>query len=93
MKTPEEIKLALNCFYDKVFCNDCPYNNYSGSCGEALEKDALTYIEKLERELNAAVNILKDHKICDACSHRDPQYGCDINSYDCFFEWKGLQEG
>ena len=97
MKAPEEIKLALDCFYNKVFCkvfcDDCPYHNHSGSCSEALVKDTLTYIERLECELNMAVNILKDHKICDACSHRDPHYGCDIDCYECHFEWKGAQEG
>lgn len=91
MKKPEEIKLALDCFNKDVCCDKCSYD--IEDCTDKVEKDAFEYILQLERELNAAVNILKDHKICDACSHRDPHYGCDDDCYECRFEWRGMQEG
>ena len=91
MKKPEEIKLALGCLSKNVYCDKCPYD--SEDCTEKVEKDALACIQRLERERDMAVKILKDHKICDACLHKDPQYGCDIDCYDCLFEWKGVREG
>ena len=47
MKTPDEIKQALECcFYDSAQCADCPY--YPTSCDRELVMDAREYIKQLE---------------------------------------------
>ena len=49
MKTPDEIKKALECcFYDSAQCADCPY--YPTSCDRELVRDAREYIKQLEAE-------------------------------------------
>ena len=47
MKTPDEIKKALECcFYNSAQCGDCPY--YPVSCDKELVRDAREYIRQLE---------------------------------------------
>ena len=47
MKTPDEIKKALECcFYDSAQCGECPY--YPVSCDRELVRDAREYIRQLE---------------------------------------------
>ena len=51
MKTPEEIKKGLECCTtgNYLSCRKCPYEQ--GGCGEDENlKDALAYIQQLERE-------------------------------------------
>ena len=50
MKTPEEIKFALECGSGiPMSCNDCPYKNAANhACGTESSADALDYIEQLE---------------------------------------------
>ena len=51
MKTPDEIKKALECcFYDSAQCGGCPY--YPVSCDRELVRDAREYIRQLEAERN-----------------------------------------
>lgn len=65
MKTPDEIKKGLECCpgqYFGVSCGKCLYSNdgvYCGENGVRIMKDALEYIEQLERERDAAVKDLK----------------------------------
>lgn len=49
MKTPDEIKKALECcFHDSEQCADCPY--YPVSCDRELVRDAREYIRQLEAD-------------------------------------------
>ena len=49
MKTPDEIKKALECcFYDSAQCGECPY--YPVSCDRELVRDAREYIRQLEAD-------------------------------------------
>lgn len=49
MKTPDEIKKALECcFQNSEQCADCPY--YPTSCDRELVRDAREYIRQLEAE-------------------------------------------
>lgn len=49
MKTPEEIKKGLAICTEDKSCRDCPYDNES--CDMQLERDALTYIQRLEQRI------------------------------------------
>ena len=48
MKSPEEIKKALECCFNAAQCAECPY--YPVSCDRELVRDAREYIRQLERE-------------------------------------------
>lgn len=48
MKSPNEIKRALNTCMNCTKCENCPYNGEG--CSEALAADALGYIWRLETE-------------------------------------------
>ena len=56
MKTPDEIKKALECHKDGSACYDCPYeqgrtfevNGVIFGCSQDIAADALAYIEQLE---------------------------------------------
>lgn len=51
MKTPDEIKKALECcFQNSEQCADCPY--YPTSCDRELVRDAREYIRQLEDRLS-----------------------------------------
>ena len=53
MKTPDEIKKALECcFYDSAQCGECPY--YPVSCDRELVRDAREYIRQLESKLECS---------------------------------------
>lgn len=53
MKTPDEIKKALECcFYDSEQCGECPY--YPVSCDRELVRDAREYIRQLESKLECS---------------------------------------
>lgn len=50
MKTPDEIKKALECcFQNSEQCVDCPY--YPVTCDRELVRDAREYIRQLESDL------------------------------------------
>lgn len=56
MKTPEEIKKWLECCADEGYsCAECPYESCSDDWN-ALERDALHYIQQLESELGKLQN-------------------------------------
>lgn len=56
MKTPDEIKKALECHKDGSACHDCPYeqgrtfsvDGVTFGCSQEIVADALAYIERLE---------------------------------------------
>ena len=53
MKTPEEIKMGLECCrVGDCDCYNCPYLK-TRSCMHYLKQDALTYIHELESDLSA----------------------------------------
>jgi hypothetical protein len=63
MKTPEEIKKALECcFYDSAQCGECPY--YPVSCDRELVRDAREYIRQLEAENERLLNSY-DAALCE----------------------------
>ena len=54
MKTPDEIKKALECCFNASQCGDCPY--YPVSCDRELVMDAREYIRQLEDRIAEACN-------------------------------------
>lgn len=59
MKTPDEIKKALECHKDGRSCHDCPYeqgrtfsvDGVTFGCSHDIVADALAYIEQLENRV------------------------------------------
>lgn len=54
MKTPDEIKEALECCAEISVCSECPYYNklnFGGECVEIKSIDALNYIRQLENQI------------------------------------------
>ena len=54
MKTPDEIKKALECCSEISVCSECPYYNklnFGGECVEIKSIDALNYIRQLENHI------------------------------------------
>ena len=98
-KTPEEIKKGLECCTTfGANCDDCPYD---GECmlpfGDNPEHDALTYIQQLERERDAAVEELRRTHNCNICKHHEKSGGtcegwsvCGYNIPN--WEWRGVPE-
>ena len=57
-RTPEEIKKGLECCSVHDKCDKCPYDGMP--CNDLeLERDALAYIQQLERERDEAWEIVK----------------------------------
>lgn len=102
-RTPEEIKWGLAC------CNmhqcpflECPYFN-DELCCESLNTDALAYIQRLERERDAAVEDIHEAAmtgcLCYVCSHNEKGH-CKAFDHGIFeatvmcgqYEWRGTQE-
>ena len=60
-----------------------------------LARMTVEMLEGLLKERDAAVNSLKDDRICQECKHRDvgwkePCMHCDYS--DNHFEWRGVQK-
>ena len=56
VKTPDEIKKGLECccgMHDHSYCRECPYSE--NDCDE-MSRDALAYIQQLERERDEAMH-------------------------------------
>ena len=89
MKSPDEIKKAIECCWQTrwkegfAVCNDCPYlGTLIPACKEALERDALAYIQQLEAERDAAVADVRLAYTsyvgaCQTCKHVKDQVDCD----------------
>ncbi|MBR5786297.1 MAG: hypothetical protein IKY41_06360 [Clostridia bacterium] len=94
MKTPDEIKKSLKrCGKDRNCHKFCSYWDIEDCTGE-LFKDALALIEQLERERDAAVEILRSMH-CDTCIY-DEHYPIPKICFDCVeycnWEWRGVKE-
>lgn len=59
MKTPDDIKFALECASGiPVSCNSCPYKNAADhNCGGESSADALDYIEQLEAKVPKWISV------------------------------------
>lgn len=100
-RTPDEIKKGLECCTSRD-CggSKCPYFNEK-SCNAVKSADALSYIQQLEEERDAAVADLRyavSHPhtagVCYACKHHDDcqfQDDCDIMDNN-HWEWRGVQK-
>ena len=98
MKTPDEIKKALECCFNVTEqCGECPY--YPVSCDKELVMDARVYIRQLEAERDAAGRDMTEvvqnsgDPYCEYCknwkSGTCPQY-CRTHSEG--FIWRGVQK-
>ncbi len=103
-KTPDEIKAAIRECENRKYCDDCPYCDVV-ECGEAIEKDALALIERLEAERDYLLNELVGRTCypCRYCKHlelrvdEEPCNSCLRNPATTFgaigaqcFEWRGV---
>ena len=97
MKTPDEIKKGLETCIGKCTGNKphCPYDTCGDGCMDSMNRDALAYIQQLERERDAAVEQMKNgYCCCHFCKHNRPPVGCakePILDRSCF-EWCGVKE-
>lgn len=101
MKTPDEIKKGLYCCsHDEDGCNceHCPYNLglLESGCIAIFAADALAYIQRLERERDAAVKdlhrVARDGQICAICKYEGGS--CDERQFaemECW-QWRGVQK-
>lgn len=98
-RTPEEIKKGMECCCtEDLHCSGCNYCNICDIDVHAIDRDALAYIQQLERERDAAVENI--FPWCGNCKHEKLGYGVGpcppIEEYltnDCGnWEWCGVQE-
>lgn len=86
MKTLEEIKKGLECCFpsEDPDCFECPYRDME-NCFSARINDILAYIQRLERERDAAVEQLKEVDRIDlfSCSHCKHDELCDPDLGAC----------
>ena len=105
-RTPEEIRKGLECCstHDYLCGKGCPYK---AVCHDYVHhndviRDALAYIQQLERERDAAVADLKEHGMfCSLCMHEEksiheePCVSCSklstANNHSNW-QWRGVQE-
>lgn len=68
MKTPDEIKKALECcFQNSEQCVDCPY--YPATCDRELVRDAREYIRQLEADNDRLTD-----EVCNAYNIQNEQH-------------------
>jgi len=107
-RTPEEIKKGLECCSkdeDGCCCENCLYNlgELSFECIPMTQRDALAYIQQLERERDAAVEQLrKGGRACSTCKFSEdiPENNkiceeCRLTGTKLLYsnwEWVGPQE-
>lgn len=105
MKTPEEIKEGLErCvpYEEDESCAECPYKregNSKETCYERKTADAIAYIERLERERDAAVAdlVLLANRVgsCVYCKNFREDGLCKTKMHaanDRCWEWRDVQE-
>lgn len=88
MKTPGEIKKALECYKDGSACYDCPYeqgrtfevNGVIFGCSQDIVADALAYIEQLEAERDEKSGVGR----WIPCDEELPENGEDVL---CWYEY------
>lgn len=95
-KTPDEIKKGLECCADVGRCIEaCPYGeDWHPKCVIQKSRDALAYIQQLERERDALVALYKPHSTCGSCKHYYKKNAiCDnCTSKNNCWEWRGVKE-
>ena len=103
VKTPDEIKKALQGCHSFEKCSLCPYYSLSAilGCKRQRNADALAYIQQLERERDAICTDLKTAVVaCDICKHEfvnasgSPCRNCRLlqGTGSSNFEWRGVKE-
>lgn len=104
-KTPDEIKRGLEYCGHAIGCFDCIYFD-GNECEETLEDDALAYIQQLERERDALLEIVRNEADCKVCKHLKEECDgdcsfCEIEgpcacarctTKDSHWEWAGIKE-
>ena len=96
MKTPDEIKKGLSMCKPGADCDHCPYTLLECAKNQ-MEQDALAYIQQLERERDAAVELLKEEMGCRACAkYTFTENYVSTDCLDCINEcnwvWRGVKE-
>lgn len=94
MKTPDEIKKALECHKDGRACHDCPYeqgrtfsvDGVTFGCSKDIVADALDYIKQLEGQIDRMLDYM--HGDCGACKHRNVHGLVGTTCGDCVMEWE-----
>ena len=97
MKTPDEIKMALEHCSTKKPCPCCPMWDEckESSSLKPLWNNALAYIQQLEAERDAAV---KDCScfMCYTCADSNNGDNCNwctsVNGYRTGYVWRGVQK-
>lgn len=90
MKTPEEIKKALECcgMMDDDGCCKCPYND--GACDFQLDHDAFEYIQQLEDRIHCLINMMPEWiSVKERLPENGGIYLCCLNSEFrtiCYFD-------
>lgn len=108
METPDKIKKGLECCGNNTnYCrNDCPCLDGCHLANELrqVERDALAYIQQLERERDAAVADVKSlcatisfsDNYCEYCKHNEEdgqcRHPCKPYSSEWGWEWRGVKE-
>lgn len=95
MKKPEEIKKWMECCsIIPPKCNECPANIENSLCDISMLRSTLAYIQQLERERDAAVEILRSMH-CGTCIY-DEHYPIPNVCFDCIeycnWEWRGVKD-
>lgn len=90
MKTPEEIKIGINC--DRP-CMACPYHDKISSdegCGYYVNNDTLAYIQQLEEQIDLMKIQMQGD--CGVCKHWNSGKcdACLKNTGRPLWEYEGL---
>lgn len=86
MKTPDEIRKALEYHKDANSCLDCPYDCFQLDCSRNAAADALAYIQRLESQIDRMLDYM--HGDCGACKHRNVHGLAGTTCGDCVMEWE-----
>ena len=106
MKTPDEIKKAMEMCVSDEKCHSCPYK--IEEC-DGLLADALSYTKQLEQERDALLSIVRANTVCNYCKHgravcgsgADDCEDCTNTACPCRsctkendrWEWRGIKDG
>ena len=98
MKTPDEIKLAMDiCYETGRECRFCPYENVTW-CEDQLAHDACAYFKQIEAErgqlLDDLHRMINKHGSCDFCKHKNKSAaecnGCSRENDN--WTWRGVPD-
>ena len=96
MKRPDEIKKGLP-MYTPEEIKEILQQKWTIHLQEKLYRSALAYIQQLERERDAAVELLKEEMGCRACAkYTFTENYVSTDCLDCINEcnwvWRGVKE-